>query len=148
MKHLLMITLLSTTLLLGACGGDAGPTPEQRATRAAEMMQKAQAEPNFPKTPEAAITAFWQAASRKDYDRMQLLAPGSDKSDYAKYYDMFTPQPAKSVGKPEPHPANPKVQLYPAHVPFPGFPQKVVKMAVWKDEKGNYYIDGQNTIWW
>ncbi len=102
----------------------------------------------WPGSPEGVIREFWEAASRKDYARLKVLSPGSVESDFRTYYDRWTPSPAKSVGKPEPHPRNGKIALYPTVVSFPGFPNKTVKMAVKRAEDGRYIIDGRNTIWW
>jgi len=107
-----------------------------------------QAKDAWPETPEALIREYWQAAGRKDYDRLLVLCPGSLVNDFKKYYDFWTPSPAQSVGAPEPHPQDPKATLYPVKVPFPGFPNKTVKMAVRKTADGRYVIDGRNTIWW
>jgi len=105
-------------------------------------------EGTWPETPEALIREYWQAASQKNYDRLLVLCPGSLVNDFKKYYDLWTPSPAQSIGKPEPHPQHSTVTLYPVKVPFPGFPHKTIKMAVRKTEDGRYVIDGRNTIWW
>lgn len=102
----------------------------------------------WPKTPEALLRDFWNAASKKDYDRMQVLCPGSLKKDFATHYDRFTPSPAKSVGDAQPHPLNASIKLYPVTVSFPGFPEKTIKMAVDTLPDGRLVVDGQNTIWW
>lgn len=102
----------------------------------------------WPKTPEALLREFWKAASKKDYDRMQVLCPGSLKKDFATHYDRFTPGPAKKIGEAQPHPLNASIKLYPVTVSFPGFPEKTIKMAVDKLPDGRLVVDGQNTIWW
>ncbi len=101
----------------------------------------------WPQTEEALIRAFWDAASRKDFDTCLLYCPGAVKSDFS-MFDQFTPSPAKSVGAPEPHPTEPNQMLIPVNVPFPGFPNKTIKMATMRMNDGRLAINGQYTIWW
>lgn len=102
----------------------------------------------WPATPEALIRDFWNAAARKDYDRMVLLCPGSVKSDFKTYYDQWTPSAATAIGAPQTHSADVAVHVYPVTVPFPGFPKKTIKMAVRRAGDGRLVIDGRYTIWW
>ncbi|MDX2177173.1 MAG: hypothetical protein SF028_11970 [Candidatus Sumerlaeia bacterium] len=122
---------------------DARVEAAKAARKAADSLGEA-----YPKSAEGVIRAFWRAASEKDYDTMAIFAPGSLRDDFAKWYDTFTPRPAEKVGSPQPHPTAPGVELYPVRVPFPGFPEKTIKMAVSKDEAGRFVIDGANSIWW
>lgn len=140
-------------MLLGLAGFRfLAPRPVSKADRAEAYrvaIETGQAERGtWPGSPEEVIREFWEAASRKDYARLKVLSPGSVESDFRTYYDRWTPSPAKSVGKPELHPQNAKITLYPTVVSFPGFSNKTVKMAVERAEDGRYIIDGRNTIWW
>lgn len=120
----------------------------QDATRAARA-EAARLGADYPDTPESLIRAFWKAASRKDYARMQVLSPGSLAEDFKSYYDQWTPSPALAVAPAERHPTAPGVTVYPTQVPFPGFPNKTLKMAVRQDPATKLWvIDAQNTIWW
>lgn len=102
----------------------------------------------WPGTPEELIYDFWEAASRKDYERLVLLCPGAQEKDFKNHYETWTPSPATAIGTPEPHPAVQGVQVYPVRVPFPGFPNKTIKMALLQMEDGRLGINGQHTIWW
>ena len=101
----------------------------------------------WPETPRELIVEFWEAASRKDFERLAILCPGSIEDDY-KMYEQWTPSPVQSIGKPESHPMKPNVTLYPVKVSFPEYPNKTIKMALTKLDDGRFVIDGQNTIWW
>lgn len=110
---------------------------------------------DWPTTPEALVRAFWDAASKKQYERMALYCPGSLASDYKKYFDQWTPSPVKEFGA-APHPGpqlrrapDEGVRFYYARVAFPFFPNKTVKMAVPPPLEGSQLsIDGQKTVWW
>ena len=102
----------------------------------------------WPETPREVIEAFWQAANEKDYARMTVLCPGSLEADYRKYYDQWTPSPARSVGPGQPVAGETGVTLYPVTIDFPGYEGKTVKMAVRTLEDGRLAIDGQHTVWW
>jgi len=125
----------------------AGNEERNNAYREA-MREGAEESATWPTTPESLSRDFWNAAHRKDYDRMALLCPGSVKSDFKTHYDQWTPSPAAAVGAPETHPTDAAVSLYPVAVSFPGFPNKTVKMAVRRAEDGRLVIDGRRTIWW
>lgn len=121
---------------------------ERRKIYQAAVTQGQSQAASWPGTPQDLITQFWLAASKRDYARMMVLCPGSKDTDYKRYYDTWTPSPASAIGPPEPHPRDRNIQLYPAHVAFPGFPQKVVKLAVTKTPDGRLVIDGAHSIWW
>ncbi len=104
--------------------------------------------PDWPATPQGVIEDFWSAASRKDYARMALLCPGSTQDDFRRYYEHWTPSPAKAVGRGAPHRSRPGVIVYPARLDFPFFANKTILMAVRRLEDERWIIDGQHTIWW
>jgi len=122
---------------------------EERIALYQEALQSgsAQAE-SWPDTPQALIEDFWAAASQRDYQRLVVLCPGARVEDFKPHYDKWAPNPAKAIGQPEPHPQADGVSLYPVKVPFPGYPNKTVKMAVNQLPDGRLVIDGQHTIWW
>lgn len=102
---------------------------------------------SWPATEPELIRAFWEAVSLHDFDRMVLYAPGSVREDF-KALETFTPGGLRKVGRPEPHPRDPEITLWPAQVPFPMFPNKTVKMAIRRLDDGRLIIDGGKTIWW
>ncbi len=102
---------------------------------------------DWPATEQQLIHEFWKAVSEKNWDRVVALCPGGSKEDFI-MYDKWTPKPAKAIGPPQPHPVEPGVEVWPVKVPFPGFPNKTIKMAVLEMDNGRLGIDGSHTIWW
>ena len=102
------------------------PTVAKRDAAYGAAMEAGAKAPDWPGTPEALIEAFWLSASRKDYERLTVLCPGSTAEEYRGYYDRWTPSPAQSIGPPEPHPLDAEVQVFPVKVVFPGFPGKTI----------------------
>jgi hypothetical protein len=129
------------------------PSPDSYNNREREQLYQASVKdsavkiPDWPKTEQDLITRFWQEASRGNIDGAIVYTPGGKKSDFA-IFEKFRPQPAKAIGKPEPHPEAKHVTMWPVTVPFPGFPEKTVKMAIFRLEDGRLAIDGRYTIWW
>ncbi|MBX3728679.1 MAG: hypothetical protein KF858_05805 [Candidatus Sumerlaeia bacterium] len=103
--------------------------------------------PNWPANEQVLIVEFWRAVAAKDFDKACVLCPGSKPDDFA-MFAKWTPEAPKAIGRPGPHPTKPEVLLWPVTVPFPGFPNKTIKMAVRTMEDGRLAIDGQHTIWW
>lgn len=148
---LLLVTIAAATAAMLAYRSAQSPgsaaTQQSRSDVYRNAVKTAAAAKAWPDTPEQVIREFFDAASRKDFQKLTVLCPGSVASDYA-LYNKWTPSPAKAIGAPEQHPKAPGIAVYPTTVPFPGFPEKTVKMAVVRAPGGRWVIDGQHTIWW
>jgi hypothetical protein len=121
---------------------------EQRKSAYEEAVAAGAAQAaTWPKDEQQMAIRFWQDAAAKNWDQLLLYSPGATKDDFA-IFMQFPPQQPKAVGKPEPHPTAQGVTLWPVTVPFPGFPNKTVKMAFFRLPDGRLAVDGQNTIWW
>ncbi len=121
-------------------------TPSERENLFAEARQRASqlGEP-WPANERQLVLRFWQAIAEGDLDTATILCPGSKADDFSTYM-QFRPRPATAVGNPEPHPTQPGVVLVPARVPFPGMPNKTIKLAILKIADGRLAIDGQHSI--
>jgi len=131
----------------------------EEATADSVLMEKREA--NYQKASEAISEApeqhpaskddlseeFWTAVQTGDMETVLRLCPGSTKEDFAPF-EHFKPTAYHGLGTPSPHPTVPDVMLYPAHLSFPGFPKKTIKLAFVEIEGGNLAIDGRHTIWW
>ena len=157
MKRILSVIIVG--VVLGTAGfwvfsedaeqGSASLTVEERHELGGSALEQIKAEGDaWPGTPEAVIAEFWESASQKDYERLTLLCPGTTAAEFKKYYDQYPPSSASAIGKPEPHPSIPEVKFYRTKVPFPGFPNKTLKMAVRQYDGQHWVIDGENTVWW
>jgi len=92
-----LIVLTASSHFFGS--GDSGSNERDRKALHDRAVEEGRTErQDWADTPEKLIFDFWDAASRRDYDRLVLLAPGSKVEDFKKYYDQWTPSPAKSVG--------------------------------------------------
>ncbi|MEQ8820313.1 MAG: hypothetical protein RLY93_08710 [Sumerlaeia bacterium] len=120
----------------------------ERTSAAQAAMARIDQTANWPADPKQLVLQFWEAASRKDFDAMVTMCPGAKAGDFEPYYGKWVPKPATAVGDPEPHPTEPGILLYPAKVPFPGFPNKTIKLAVVPGPNNRPIIDGRYSIWW
>lgn len=147
---ILVTAVCAGVLIFHARGGSDSrqtATAEQRAKAVAKAAEARLQDKSWPDTPEALIADFWNAASRKDYQRLLVLCPGAVAGDF-KVYEQWTPSPAKQISALPADPAKPGLQLFAVKVPFPHFPDKTIKMAIRKDSRELLIVDGGSTVWW
>lgn len=120
----------------------------ERAALYTEAAQKGkELIPDWPANEQELFTQFWTAIANHDMERALVLCPGAKADDFA-MFGKFTPKPPTAIGRPEPHPQHADIPLWPVTVPFPGYPNKTVKMAVARMDDGRIAVNGQHTIWW
>lgn len=113
-----------------------------------ESLEKgAQQAATWPKTEQAFLADFWKAMAAKDMAKVMMMSPGAKAEDFGPY-SFFVVQGLAAIGKPEPHPTAPNVTLWPVKVNFQKFPNKTIKLALYRLPDGRLAVHGKYSIWW
>lgn len=126
-------------------------TQEDLAERTAlyeKANEAAQQFPEWPQSKEDLIEEFWAGIQSGDIAKAVIYCPGSKESDFQPYLQFPPAAAVQAIGNPHPHPDFPEVELTPVSIPFPGFPDKVIRMAFLTTDDGRIAVDGRYTIWW